>query len=287
MTYSHSSREPRRSRHLWAELALPAGAAMLAMLALAPAALAKKAPNPEFEQFADCPIAVKHVENCIVAQTTSGEFKLGSKTVTINKTITVQGGLIEGSHKLVPATNGETLSKTPLTVPGGLTGIAGLESIGGEVTATTQLVGPVEIFEENLESGGTAVKLPIEVRLENPELGEECYVGSESEPIVLNLTTGTTDPPSPNKPISGKPGTASFNEALTIITIHGNSLVDNSFAAPGVSGCGGSLAPILDEAVDEDAGLPSAAGNNAAILSGSIAEAAAKYVKKAKVEAKG
>jgi hypothetical protein len=112
-------------------------------------------------------------------------------------------------------------------------------------------------------------------------------VGSESEPIVLNLTTGTTDPPSPNKPISGKPGTASFNEALTIITIHGNSLVDNSFAAPGVSGCGGSLAPILDEAVDEDAGLPSAAGNNAAILSGSIAEAAAKYVKKAKVEAKG
>ena len=74
MTYSHSSREPRRSRHLWAELALPAGAAMLAMLALAPAALAKKAPNPEFEQFADCPIAVKHVENCIVARVYQWQF---------------------------------------------------------------------------------------------------------------------------------------------------------------------------------------------------------------------
>jgi len=250
---------------------------------LAPAALAKKQPNPEFEQFAQCPVSVKKVTECLVAHTTSGEFKLGSKIVKINKTITVQGGVVESSHALVPATNGETLSITPLTVPGGLTGVEGLEGIGGEVTATTELAGPVEVFAEHLEGGGTAVELPIKVKLGNPLLGEACYVGSATEPIVLHLITGTTSPPPPNKPITGNPGKVSFNEAQTILTIGGNSLVDNSFAAPGANGCGGALALLLDEVVDLQAGLPSAAGNNTAILNGSIAESAPKYVKKAKV----
>lgn len=32
-------------------------------------------------------------------------------------------------------------------------------------------------------------------------------VGSDADPIVLNLTDGTTEPPAPNAPISGKIGT--------------------------------------------------------------------------------
>jgi hypothetical protein len=84
-------------------------------------ALAKKQPNPEFEQFAQCAVSVKKVTECLVAHTTSGEFKLGSKIVKINKAITVQGGVVKSSHALVPATNGETLSITPLTVPSAAT----------------------------------------------------------------------------------------------------------------------------------------------------------------------
>ena len=125
--------------------------------------------------------------------------------------------------------------------------------------------------------------LPIKVKLENPLLGESCYVGSDSEPITLHLTTGTTSPPPPNKPLSGNPGKATFNEALTIITINGTSLVDNSFSAPGAEGCGGALSGLLDTVVDLQAGLPSAAGNNTAILNGSLAETVPKFVKKAKV----
>jgi hypothetical protein len=99
---------------------------------------------------------------------------------------------------------------------------------------------------------------------------------------VLHLTTGTTSPPPPNKPITGNPGKVSVNEAQTILTVGGNSLVDDSFAAPAAAGCG-ALPLVIDTVVDLQAGLPSAAGNNTAILNGSIAESAPKYVKKAKV----
>ena len=40
------------------------------------------------------------------------------------------------------------------------------------MTATTELAGPVEVFEANLEGAGPAVVLPIKVHLENSELGE-------------------------------------------------------------------------------------------------------------------
>ncbi len=274
----HTARRGAHTRRLLAG----AMAASLALLVAAAPALAKKKVNEEFEPFAQCPISTHGVHYCVVANTTSGEFKVGSKTVPINKTITLQGGLTESSNDLVPATNGETLSKTPLTLPGGLIGI----ELGGvtEVTATTELVGPVQVNEGNIADGtGAAVVLPIKVKLENPALGDECYIGSQTEPITLELTTGTTDPPSPNKPITGKPGTLTLNSDGTIFTLGGNSLVDNSFAAPGVSGCGESLAPVLDPVVDLDAGLPAAAGTNTAILDGTVYETTAKALKKSHV----
>ena len=76
--------------------------------------------------------------HCLVATTTSGEFKLGNKTVPINKPIVMQGGIIEGSHVLVPAADGNTLSHTPLTVPGGLTGIEGLPLAGSDAAPNSR-----------------------------------------------------------------------------------------------------------------------------------------------------
>ncbi len=256
-------------------------AAALGLLVGAAPAPAKKTPNPEFAPFADCPVGVHGVRYCVYADTTSGEFKVGSKTVTINKPITLQGGLMEGSEQLVPATDGDTLTKTPLTVPGGLVGIEGL---GGEVTATTEIAGPVLVNEANVATGsGPVVTLPARVKLSNPALGETCYIGSDAEPILLKLITGTTNPPPPNKPITGSPGSFAFNPTQEIAIISNTSLVDNSFAAPGVNGCGEPLSAVLDPVVDLAAGLPSAAGGNTAILNGTVEEAAATSVKKSHV----
>lgn len=146
----------------------------------------------------------------------------------------------------------------------------------------------MEVFEENLSDGrGPSVKLPVKVKLENPLLDDECYVGSDTEPIVLELTTGSTEPPSGTPPITGNPGTVSLNPALTIITISGASLVDNTFTAPAASGCGGLLSLVLDTALDVEVGLPAAAGASEAVLTGSLEETDSKDVKKAKVVPRG
>ena len=74
-------------------------------------------------------------------------------------------------------------------------------NIGGEVTATAELVGPVsevQISQFGIVApviGGPAVIIPLKVHLSNELLGEVCYIGSDSEPIVLHLTTGNTTLP--------------------------------------------------------------------------------------------
>ena len=52
-----------------------------------------------------------------------------------------------------------------------------------------------------------SVTLPIKVHLTNPAglLGSTCYLGSNSEPIVLHLTTGTTNPRRPTNRSRAKP----------------------------------------------------------------------------------
>jgi hypothetical protein len=253
----------------------------VAMLTAASPALA--ALEGEFEVFKQCPLGTPELKGCLHSVTTSGEFVLGSKTVPITNPVTLQGGFTEneetGELHFVGAVNGETLSKTPETVPGGLVGIE-LDGIT-EVTATAELAAPasdIGLNEANLaQAKGIALSLPVKIKLSNPALGSNCYIGSNAHPVVLELTTGTTSPPSPNKPISGDPGEFSANPTGEFLVVTENSLVDNSFAAPAVSGCG--LVPLLiDPVVDLDAGLPASAGHNTAILNNTIDQGGAEVV---------
>jgi hypothetical protein len=275
--------------------------APLTSLGLASPALAKE-PTGEFAVFKQCPRFTTGVNFCIFTQTLSGEVTIGKQTVPLEKTITLQGGIIRNeeteAETLVGALNGESLSKTPQKVPGGLLGI-NCKLITGEglleklargacalafesgpinVYATTELVGQPVINKNNLNNQeGTALKLPVRVHLENSALGGECYIGSPAKPITLNLTSGKTSPPLPNKSISGKVGETHFNEAFTLVELTGNSLVDNSFAAPEAEGCKLFGFPI-SFLVNAKLGLPSAAGTNTAIQNNTIKEAEAAAV---------
>jgi hypothetical protein len=252
------------------------GIAAAAMLATAPSALAGL--QQEYAKFADCPVENPNTDACVFAQTTSGEFKIGSKTVPITKTITIQGGINNETNELIPAADGNTLSKTPLTLPGGLVGIE-LDGVT-EVTATAELAGTAVLNAAALnEEKGIAAELPLKIKLSNPALGPNCYIGSNAEPVVLRLTTGTTSPPPPNKPISGKRGNVDPFSDPGIIHVTNNTLADNAFSAPGVSGCGEPLSLVVDPVVDLDAGLPAAAGQNTAILNGSFDETTPRLVK--------
>ena len=231
--------------------------AVSALVAAIGTASASAGIDKELSVFAQCPVSVPGVDGCAYSTVTGGEFKLGSKVTPIVHPITLQGGLKEGSNELIPAADGNTLSKTPQTVPGGLVGL-GLP--GEEVTATAELAGPVFLNSTALLRGGPSVLLPLKVKLDNTLLGATCYVGTPAEPLSLTLTTGTTNPPPPNTPISGKTGSLSFTAAGNITRVTGTTVVDNEFAAPGANGCG--PAGLENSVVNNAAGLPSAAGNN-------------------------
>jgi len=272
-------------------------AASLLVLALAAPAMA--APKGDFAVFAQCPLKNPAVNLCVFVQSSGGEFTIGTKTVPVNKTITLQGGSIlneeTGAETFVAAANGETLSKTPLTVPGGLFGIKAPESWSKEaqewfnklinegftgVTATAELVGNPGISRTNLLfQEGVALSLPVRLHLNNAILGKECFIGSKSNPITFNLTTGTTSPPAPNKPITGTVGEIEFKDEFQLVVIKGNKVVDNAFSAPGAEGCGEGFSFIVDPLVDSLLGVPAAAGHNTAILEGSLQNATAEAVK--------
>jgi hypothetical protein len=278
--------------------ALAVGAALTMALVGAVPALAS-GPTGDFAVFAQCPTNNPAVQLCIYAVSSGGEFKVGTTTVPINKPITLQGGSIineeTGAETFVAAKNGETLSKTALTVPGGLLGIMApsgwpvwLQNIFNEfinngitgVTATTELVANPGISRSNLLSAeGTALELPVRVKLSNPFLGNNCYIGSAAHPIVQHLTTGTTSPPPPNTPITGAIGELELKDEFQLVIIKNNSLVDNAYAAPAASGCGGIFSFLVDPAVNAKLGLPSAAGHNTTRLNGTLQNATAAAVK--------
>jgi hypothetical protein len=268
----------------------------VAALAFAAPAMAGK-PTGEFANFTACPLNHPSLLVCVYAKTTSGEFKIGSTSVPLTKATTLQGGLAETTegYEFVGAEGGETLSKTPQTVPGGLLKIVAPSWLPGwlqvlfneavnkgltGVTATTELVGtPTLSLEAAISGKGTALGLPVRVHLENAFLGSGCYVGSASSPVVVDLTSGTTSPPPPNEPITGSPGELEIRAGGTLIVDKNNSFVNNSFAAPEAEGCGGIFSFLIDPAVDAEIGLPSPAGHNTAILNGSQELGAASAVR--------
>lgn len=300
MTHDH-----RRGSMRGRMRALTVVGAITALAALGVAAPALATPKGAYAPFADCPTSDPGILFCTYGLTTSGEFTIGKTTVPITKTITLQGGaelVAEGTLALLPAKDGNSLSKTEQNVPGGLLDLVNCTEIKGEgffekleretckaifenkttgVTATTELVAnehnPALLYlTKLLSASGTALTLPVRVHLNNTLLGSSCYIGSEAHPIELNLTTGTTSPPPPNKPISGKVGTVTPEEEDNIISVTENSLVDNSFSAPVAEGCG--FLGLLDGIIDSKIGLPAEAGHNTAKLNGSLKTALASAV---------
>jgi hypothetical protein len=274
----------------------------LAMLAMALATLgltggASAKLTGEFARFQYCPWKTAGVVRCLHSVTTGGTVVLGNKTVTINKEVTLQGGYPEppeegpeaGFSKLVAATNGVTLSKASLAVPGGLLGIVPPESSPPLVKALSkfffensltgvnstmelaQAASEVRVNELNLAlAEGVTLKMPVKIRLENPFLGKNCYVGSSGSPIKLELRADTTSPPAPNKPITGNGGQVTFLEGGRVLRLTGSELVDNAWSAPAASGCGGILSFLVNPIINSQVGLPAAAGKNTAILKNTI-----------------
>jgi hypothetical protein len=224
---------------------------------------------------------------CSHSETTGGQLAIGNSIVPINNNpdtgdfggySPVRSGSIFRPAVIVTPTNGRLFGGPAQVVPGGLLGLTGalaplskpLDPIN-EVTSSLELAGPITpatvvdptatkaffcaagVLNDcfSAPSVSSVLTVPVKVHLHNPVLGPNCYIGSNANPIVLNLM---------NVPGS-QPQFAGIG-AATVVT--GVELADDTFAVPGANGCGllGALDPILDLKV----GLPSPSGKNSALI---------------------
>lgn len=252
----------RKRKHTRVLVALAGAIAAVALMA--PGATAAT-PAPGYEQFAGCPSPEENpaVFACTYSVIKGGHFQIGSKDVPIDNPINLSGGILPDGHITANAKGG--LEPVKQQVPGGIIGITGLDWLINfldlealKLYAVTELAGAPEL--------GSSLKLPVRVRLINPLLGDSCYIGSFAEPIALDLITATTNPPPPNEPITGVDPEFSFDPETLIQSQKNGQFVDNSFAAPGASGCVLTLfgfIPInVNGLVNSQSDLPSPAGTN-------------------------
>ncbi|HZV74457.1 MAG TPA: hypothetical protein VFF79_12135 [Conexibacter sp.] len=243
-------------------VALLAAGALLAFAGVASA---------EFPNYSDCPRTTTGVIACIDAQSVSGSLEIKGFTVPLGESLEIRGGLTEevggNGPTFVPPTGTNGFFSRQINVPGGILGIE-FPIPGNAVLATAQLAGPASSLHFRFGVPITTIRLPVKVKLDNPILGSSCYIGTDSNPANINLTTGTTSPPPPNRPISGSLGRVSF-EPASGLELLGATSVDNAFAVPGATGCG--FLGIANPLVNLKLQLPSEAGNNTMIVTNNVA----------------
>ncbi|WP_220140293.1 hypothetical protein [Kitasatospora acidiphila] len=277
----HQLRKPHPTRRRLAAVVAGLSAALLAAT-VTPAEAAT--PGGIYSGMGNCPISAPAMQDpsnlqvgCVVAVTNAGSFTIGSTTVPLTSPIKLQfGAYWDKSAPQVNFPDGSTANQyttvaptgaplmtaqaAQITIPGIINFLPGITSIFAQV----EPAGPITNFTP-LATGESypVFKMPIKLHLSNLLFGDDCYIGSNSSPIVLSPTTGTTAPPAPATPMTGNPGTLALNSdpngySAFEASFTNAELVDNTFSVPGASGCG--LGGSLDWIIDLAMGLPAGAG---------------------------
>lgn len=231
-------------------------AAVAAVAAVAMAAPMAQAATPAtgYTQFAGCPSASENpnVSSCVRSVVKSGTFKMGNKTVTIEKPIVLSGGTDASLGNFTYNSKGG-MPPVNQKVPGGVVGLTGLtwllELLGSEALT---LYAATELAGQPVFHGFSQIELPIKVHLINGVLGNKCYVGSTSSPINLKLNLASAPE-------------LTVDPTYEILHITKTTYVDKTFSAPGANGCVLTLfgfIPIsINGLVNSQSGLPAATGN--------------------------
>jgi hypothetical protein len=218
------------------------------------------------------------VAACVSSTSATGTITLGSTTLTTGANDLQLGLLNRGGTYSVVAPSGGAVIGAPVQIPGGLLGLMCpsdiplvsdicdqlVDSSLNRVTATIEAAGTPTDFSlaAGLGVGQPIVTLPVKIRLSNPFLDPNCYIGSNSDPILLK-------PANLAKPTGRvvrftSDGTLSTTGEMGYVSLTGASQGDSTFAVPGANGCG--LLGLLSGAVNLKQGLPSPAGANSLVL---------------------
>lgn len=217
------------------------------------------------------------IASCVSSSAATGTIKLGSTTITTGAT-DLQLGLVndEGVYSTVAPSGGAVIG-APVDIPGGILGLMCPSKIPvisdicdrvvnsplNRVVATIESAGAPRDFDlaAGVTTGAPILTLPVKIRLSNPFLEPNCYIGTNSNPILLkpaNLTAPTASVVGFDA--DGSPNPAGEMGYLSLTASQG----DSTFAVPGATGCG--LFGLLSGAVNLKQGLPSASGKNSLVL---------------------
>lgn len=277
------------SLHRFAAVAAAFATAAAVVTATAPTAAAAAPPTLAglWAPLNRCPVdapamlaadGISVISSCVSSSAATGTIKLGSTTITTGAT-DLQLGLVnnEGVYSTVAPSGGAVVG-APVDIPGGILGLMCPSKIPvisdicdkvvnsplNRVTATIESAGAPRDFDlaAGVTTGAPILTLPVKIRLSNPFLEPNCYIGSNSNPILLkpaNLTAPTAS-------IVGFDADGSPNPAgeMGYLSLTGASQGDSTFAVPGATGCG--LFGLLSGAVNLKQGLPSPAGRNSLVL---------------------
>lgn len=273
-----------RLLHKRSGLAVLGAFVVLIMLATAGPAAAVTL-NGDWAPFNRCPVddstmlaadGSANIAWCTVSDSPSGSMTLGNTTVATGDS-NVQFGLIENTASGIfsaDSPSGSGILGAPVQIPGGLLGLMCPSNIPvvsqvcnqitnsslNQVTATVQPAGTPSNFSlaAVATTGQAILTLPVKVQLGNPLLGPNCYIGSDSDPIVLHPKNLVS--PSGSHVHFNADGTPNNTSGVMYGLSITGTLTDTSFAVPGANGCG--LLGILDGALDLKTGLPAPTGNS-------------------------
>jgi hypothetical protein len=221
-------------------------------LAIPSASAYTPVPPPTPQTFAECPVNGQipghhgHVTVCVVGVTNQGLIDIGSLDTTFHGPGVVDGGTALDSATQPPADSDVYVEASQ----------AG--QMGFSLITPGQGLNPLTV-------------VPLSFHLVNPVLGPNCYIGTDADPITLNLTTGVSGA------LTGTLGTLSTAGFTGGLYTTGTEVVDGTFSTPGATGCG--PAGAYDAAIDSVGDLPSASGSNEAIFYGNFDLARVKWVK--------
>ncbi|GAA2523521.1 MULTISPECIES: hypothetical protein [Streptomyces] len=260
-----------------------------AFASLGTATAADPALNGEWAPFTRCPVdaaamlaadGFDKTPQCVVSTSAGGSIKLGKTTVVTGKT-DLQIGVVQnadGTSSVVAPPSGALVADSA-TVPGGLLGLMcpsdipvitsicrTLENSGlNKITATMESVGAPYAFDQTagVLTDLPIVTLPVRIHLENPLLGDKCYIGTASNPILLRPKN--LDYPEFGMSFFKGDGTPDEAGEMSRINLTGATQNDSTFAVPGATGCGLNVG-LINAAVNAKTGLPSASGNNSLTL---------------------
>ncbi|GAA2311771.1 hypothetical protein OKJ48_05785 [Streptomyces kunmingensis] len=268
--------------------AVAAATALATMAAVAPASAAGVELNGSWAPFNRCPVdsptmltadGVADTAICISSSSASGSIKLGSSQVPTGRT-DLQAGVIthaDGTSTVVSPPEG-ALVAAPATLPGGLLGLMcpnNTPVVGAickqladaklnKVVATVESVNTPTDFQllAGVMEGQPILSLPVRIKLDNPFLGDKCYIGSAKDPVVLRPQNATA--PDVSVDAFDPDGTENPDGVLNRIVAVNANQGDSTYSVPGANGCG--FLGALNFAVNLKSALPSASGKNNVVL---------------------